>query len=227
MTGSKKVFSLLRLAALPVIVAIAVYVAWKLGYFELDSRRRLVDTVQRLRVLPYIEPAFVMAFAVIIMMCLPATIFTVLGGAIFGPWIGAMLSWGGSMLGTVLTHWLAQYVAQKPLRRVFGEHRILKHLKDHDDVRALLRLRVIPIAPFAVLDYAAGVAGVSLRRLLTATAIGIVPSAVAYAYVGSQLLAGMVSRGEASRRGIWIALGVTLVMFLLSVVPGIVRRLRD
>jgi uncharacterized membrane protein YdjX (TVP38/TMEM64 family) len=226
-TGSKKLFALLRLAALPIIVLIAVFVAWKLGYFELDSRRKLIDTVQRLRVVPYIEPAFLVAYALVILICLPATVFTVLGGAIFGPWIGALLSWGGSMLGTVITHWLAKSVAQKPLHRLFGEHKILKILKEHDDVPALFRLRVIPIAPFAVMDYAAGLAGVSLRRLLAATAVGVIPSVVAYAYVGSQLLSSMVSKGEASKRGLWIALGITLLMFLISVVPGLLRRLRD
>ena len=216
----------MRIAILPAIVIAAALLAWKLGYFELDRRRQLVDTVQRLRVLPFIEPAFIGAYTVAVAICLPVAILTLLGGAIFGPVFGALLSWIGAMVGTVVTHYLALRIARAPLRRLFGEHRLLTQLKEHDDTISLFRLRVLPVAPFGVLDYLAGLANVSLRRLLLATAIGVLPSVIAYAYVGAEVLSGLVSEGEATRRGLWIAGAVTVLMMLLSVLPGLVRRLR-
>lgn len=216
----------LRVAIIPAVVIAAVLIAWQLGYFELDRRRHFVATVQRLRLLSFIEPAFIGAYTLAVMICLPVAVLTLLGGAIFGPLVGALLSWGGAMLGTVVTHFLAHRVARGPLMRLFGEHRLLRQLKDHDDVSELFRLRVLPIAPFGVLDYVAGLANASLRRLLLATAIGVIPSVVAYAYVGAQFLSGLVSEGEATRRGLWIAAGVTLCMIMLSLAPALVRRMR-
>lgn len=227
MTHERKLISQLRLAALPVIVIVAVLVAWKLGYFELERRQRLFDTVQRVRVLPGIEAVYVVAYALAITICLPAAVATVLGGAIFGAWFGALLAWLGSLAGTVLAHFLARSVARAPARRLFGEHRLLRQLKDHDDVFALLRLRVLPVAPFAVLDYVAGVAGVSLPRLLLATMIGVIPSVVAYTYVGAELLRGIVSKSEASHRALSIAGAVTLLMLLLSVAPRLWQKKRN
>ena len=216
----------MRVAILPVLVITAVLVSWKLGYFELDKRRQLVETVQRLRMVPYIEAGFIAAYALAVAICLPVAVLTLLGGAIFGSVFGALLSWGGAMAGTVGTHFLARWIINAPLRRLFGEHKLLKQLKEHDDTLSLFRLRVLPVAPFGVLDYIAGLANVSLRRLLAATAIGVIPSVVAYAYVGRELLVGLVTEGEATRHGLWIAGSVTVLMVLLSVIPGLVRRFR-
>lgn len=226
MVGRPKLGAALRLAAVVAVVGIAVLVAWKLGYFELDRRRQFVETVQRWRLTPFVGPLFIAVYAIAVVICLPVAIMTLLGGAIFGPAMGAIVSGVGALLGTVFVHFIARGLALAPARRLFGRHRLLNQLKDHDDVRTLLRLRVLPVAPFGVLDYVAGVAGVSLRRLLVATAIGIVPSVVAYSFVGAQLLSGLVTEGEATRRGLWIAGSVTGFMMLLSVTPTIVRRMR-
>lgn len=223
----KKLPAILRLAVIPAIVIAALLIAWRLGYFEMDHRQRLLGTVQRLRLLRGIQLWFIAAYAILIALCIPASVATVLGGAIFGSWKGTLLAWIASLLGTVLAHVLAQTVARKPVRRLFGEHKLLRQLKDNDDVMHLLRLRIIPVAPFAVLGYIAGIAGVSLRRLLVATAIAVIPSAIAYSYVGAELITSMTSPGDTSTRALWLAAAATVGMILLSVIPALINRLRD
>lgn len=222
----RKLVPILRLAVVPVLVAIALIAAWKLGYFRLDRTRQLLEAVRRIHDIPGSEALYVLAFAVAIALLLPAWIATLLGGAVFGFLEGAALAMAGALAGTVLAHLLARYVAKVPMRRLFGEHRLLKQLREHDSVMALLRLRILPVAPFAVLDYVAGVAGVSLRRLFLATMIGVIPSIIAYSYVGSELVRGIVTSSQGSRRALWIAAGVTVAMLLVSVMPGLIRRLR-
>jgi len=218
---------LLRLAVVPAVVIVALYAAWKLGYFELDKRRHLAETVAHMKGVPGAEVVYVIAFAAAIAMLLPAWIAALVGGALFGVLKGALLAWVGALAGTVGTHLLARHVARAPMKKVFGEHRLLRVLREHDDVMELLRLRIMPVAPFAVLDYVAGVAGVSLRRLLLATMLGVVPSVIAYTYVGSELIRGIVTQSQASHRALWIAAGVTVGMLLVSVVPGLLRWMRE
>jgi uncharacterized membrane protein YdjX (TVP38/TMEM64 family) len=226
MFRSRKLTSLLRVAALPAIVIIAVVVAWKLGYFELDRRQRLFDTVQRLRVVRGIGVAFLFGYAIAVTLGLPMAVLTLLGGAIFGLRVGAFVAWGGSIVGTLFAYELARTVAKKPIQKLFGEHKLLRRLKAHDSVLTLFRLRVIPAAPFAVLAFLAGIAGVSLLRLLLGTALGVLPSVIAYAYVGSALMRGAVSADDASSRALWIAGGVTVVMVVVSLFFGM-RERRD
>lgn len=216
----------IRLAAIPAILIVAVLIAWKLGYFELDRRRQFVETVQQWRLTPFVEPLFLGAYALAVVICLPVAVMTLLGGAIFGPLVGAIMSGVGALLGTIFVHFLTRSIALAPSRRLFGRHRLIAQLKGHDDVLTLFRLRVLPVAPFGVFGYVAGLAGVSLRRLLLASAIGVIPSVTAYSFVGAQLLSGLVSEGEATRRGLWIAAAVTTFMVLLSLAPALVRRWR-
>ncbi len=226
MPQSKRV-SLLRLAVLPLIMLAALAIAFKAGYFEMDRRREIAEIVSRSRGLQAIEVLYVAAYAVAVAVCLPAVAMTLLGGAFFGPGMGAVLAWLGAMTGTLFTHLLATRIMKKPLRRVFGEHTLLRRLRENDTISGLFRLRILPVAPFGVLDYVAGVAGVSLPRLLVATALGVVPTVIAYAYVGSQLIRGLASDGEASRKAITIAVVVTISMLAVSVVPGLVRRMKE
>jgi uncharacterized membrane protein YdjX (TVP38/TMEM64 family) len=226
-TRETELLSRLRLAALPVVVIVSVVLAWRLGYFDIERRQHFVSVVEHIRLWPWAEAAYVVVYAFAISICLPAAVATMLGGAVFGTLKGAALAWVGSLVGTVFTHWLARSVARTPMKRLFGEHRLLRQLKDHDDVSSLLRLRILPVAPFAVLDYVAGIAGVSARRLVLATMLGVLPTCLAYAYVGSELMRGLVSRTEASHRALWIAVGVTIIMLALSVVPRLAQKLRS
>jgi len=209
------------------VVSVGLFTAWKLGYFDLDKRRQLAAAVVHLKGVPGAEVVYILAFAVAIAMVLPVFIVSLVGGALFGVWKGALLAWIGALAGTVGTHLLARHVARAPMRKVFGEHRLLRVLREHDDVMELLRLRIMPVAPFAVLDYVAGVAGVSLRRLMLATMLGVVPSVVAYTFVGSELIRGLVTQSQASHRGLWIAGAVTVATLLLSLVPGLFRWMRE
>ena len=216
----QKLMALLRLAALPAIIGIAALVGWKLGYFELDRRQRLFETVQRLRVLRFVEVWYLVGSAIALAIGLPSAILSLLGGAVFGFKVGALLSWGASMIGTVMAHMLAHTVAHGPITRIFGDHRLLRLLRTRGDVRTLFRLRLIPAAPFAVLAYIAGVAGVSVRRLVIASALGILPSVLAYAYAGAAVMRGMVSADDASGRALWAAGAITVLMIGVSLVAG-------
>ncbi len=222
-----KTFAVLRLAILPIIVTAAALAAWKMGYFGLDKRQALLGTVQRLRLIPGIELWFVAGFTIAVALCLPANVATMLSGAVFGWKVGSGVSVAGAMLGSVAAYWLARTIARRPILKLFGEHRLLTRLKANDGIIALFQLRVLPVAPFAVLSYLAGVAGVSMRRLLIATLLGAVAQNIAYSFAGQALLEGMVSSSQASRRALLMALGITVLMLLLSLGAGFVRRRRE
>jgi uncharacterized membrane protein YdjX (TVP38/TMEM64 family) len=215
--------AMLRLAVLPAVVVIALLVAWQTGYFELDRRQELYERVQRIRVMPGAEVGFIAAYVVAVVLCLPTTVMIVLGGAVFGFLFGGAFAFAGAMTGTVVAYTVSHTIAQRPVKRIFGEHTVLKKLREHDGIPELIRLRVLPIAPFGVLPYVAGIADVSLKRLLFATLAGALPSIIAYSWLGNELLAAAVGTGDTSRRALWIAAGVTLGMLALSSIPALLR----
>ena len=222
-----KVAAVVRLALLPALVATAVLVAWKTGYFDLNHRQQLARWVEEVRQLPGVYMVFVGLLALGIALCLPSNAGTWLAGALFGVWIGAALAIVSGLLATVIGYWMARTIAHKPIRHLFGDHRLLRALRRRDDIVTLFQLRVIPMAPFAVLTYVAGIAGVSLRRLMAATAIGGVPACLAHAFIGTQLMKGLTTSGGDARRALFIAGGVTATMLTASIVIAIIRKRRS
>ncbi len=219
-----KAVAAIRLAFLPVLIAVALIGAWKLGYFDLDHRRQMAGAVERMRDVRAIHLLFVGMFALGIALCLPSNVGSWLSGALFGLWLGAALALAGGIAASVLGYWMARSIARRPINRLFGEHRLLRALRKRDDIGTLFQLRVLPVAPFAVLTYVAGIAGVSLRKLLLATVIGGVPACIAHAFVGTQLMQGLTSTSGDAKRALLLAGGVTATMLLTSLVVGVVRR---
>ena len=81
MTRSKAAAAI-RLAILPVMVAIALLVAWKAGYLDLDRRQALAHAVDNVRALPGSSLLFVLIFAVGVALCFPANAATWLAGGV-------------------------------------------------------------------------------------------------------------------------------------------------
>ena len=216
----------LRLALLPALVVVALALAWRLGYFELARREQLVALVRQARHTPAAGLVYAIAYALIAAVGLPITVLSIAGGALFGAARGAALAWSGAMAATLIAHALARSIGQKSVRRLLGRHHLLDRLRKRSDFWLLFRLRLVPVGPFAVLDYVAGLVGVSLRVLLLATAFGVLPTVAAYAYAGAELVTGLQQAGEARFRALWIAAGVTVIMICISVVPTAIRQLR-
>jgi uncharacterized membrane protein YdjX (TVP38/TMEM64 family) len=217
----------LRLTLLPALIAVALLIAWRLGYFDLARREHLVALIRQARQTPWADFLYVVAYTLVATLGLPTTVFSVVGGALFGVARGVVLAWTGAMAGTLIAYTLARSIGKGSVHRFLGRHHLFDRLQKRSDFWALLRLRVLPVAPFAVLDYVAGLARVSLKALLLATAVGILPSLVAYTYVGAELIAGLESSGEARVRALWIAGAVTLVMICISLVPAAIRHFRE
>jgi uncharacterized membrane protein YdjX (TVP38/TMEM64 family) len=216
----------LRLAVLPGLIVVALVIASRLGYFDLAQREQLIDLVRKARDTSGAAVLFVTVYVLAAALGLPITVLSIVGGALFGIARGFVLAWVGAMAGTLAAYALARSIGEGSVRRLLGRHHLLDHLRKRSDFWALVRLRVLPIAPFAVLDYVAGLAGVSLRVLLLATALGVVPTVSAYTYAGAELASGLEQAGAARFRAFWIAGGVTLVMICVTLVPRMMRHFR-
>jgi uncharacterized membrane protein YdjX (TVP38/TMEM64 family) len=206
------------------VILLASATAWKLGYFDIDRRGELASLVRAASGSPWALPLFLTAYVLVVLLCLPATILTVVGGALFGALRGGIGAWLGAMIGTALAYTLARSIGRNTIQRMFGKHKLLDRLRQHAGVRGLIMLRVVPIGPFGVLSYVAGVARVPLRKWLLATGIGTLPTVAAYAFAGEQLRKGFESGGRAGTRAFFIAGALSLGLMATAFIFGWINR---
>jgi uncharacterized membrane protein YdjX (TVP38/TMEM64 family) len=208
------------------VVAIASTLAWRLGYFEAERRDAIITALGDLRGSPTASAIFIVCWMLAVVLCLPTTVLTVIGGALFGTARGALYSWSAALIGTAVAHAIAYKLNTTAVRRLFGRHKLLATLQARADIPFLIRMRVMPIAPFGVLDYVAGLAGVPIRTIMLATAIGVAPGILAYAFAGAQLRTGINEPASAGHHAFLVAGLVSLGMVAVATVPWLLKKLR-
>ncbi|KUO15828.1 hypothetical protein AQJ91_39230 [Streptomyces dysideae] len=192
----------IRLAVLAVLLAaLGSWVATG-GTDLLREVRQWVDSLG-----PWGPVVFAVCYALAVTALLPGSVLTASAGALFGLPLGAGTVLVGATAGAALSFGLARWLGRPVVARYAGTGRLARldaYLTRRGFV-AVLVLRLVPLFPFSVINYGAGVAGVRFSSYATATALGIIPGTVVYTGLGGSL-------GDPASPGLWIALGGLLVL---------------
>lgn len=133
---------------------------------------------------------FVTVYALSCIFFVPAFIFTVASGILFGLVKGACLSLAGGAIGAALAFLIGRYIAREPVRRLFAKNREFHALEGAVSARGwkiIVLARLSPIFPFLIGNYAFGLTRLSVWEYALASAAGTIPSAFAFAYAGTLL----------------------------------------
>jgi uncharacterized membrane protein YdjX (TVP38/TMEM64 family) len=214
--------SLIRITVLVIFVA-AFAAVWFSPLREQVTRENVRVFVEHLRGLWYGPAAFILVFALGCVFALPASLFVIAAGFIWGWVFGTIYSLAGGVLGAVASFYVGRYVGAGILDRFGRVGRMVAKQVDHAGFRSLLVLRNIPGIPFAVLNYGAGVAGVRFRDFLPSTVVGVLPSMFVFTYCADALFNGSMTEGDAFIR-LAIVCGLMLAIVLL---PLLVKRLMN
>lgn len=138
---------------------------------------------------PWGLPVALVVFAVLAFAGVPQIALIATAVAVFGPWYGALYSWIAT---------LASALVGFGLGRVFGI-RLVKGLASprldrftaqlaRNGFLASLIVRLVPFAPFVVVNVVAGAARISLADFTLGTALGILPKIALTALAGGAVL---------------------------------------
>ncbi len=131
---------------------------------------------------------YVLLFTFVPLTLFPDAVLAIASGMAFGMGKGFILTWLGALMGGSLAFWLARLIGQEALEKLQTK---LGH-KPHavpmmKGFLSILILRLVPLVPFDVISYGAGLSHVRYRDFLGATAIGIIPGVCVYVNVGDKL----------------------------------------
>ena len=211
-------------AGLPLLaLAGFIVLAWRHGYFDLKNPQKLNDAAQRVQDIPWLGPIFVGVYASLGMLAAPVSPLAYGAGAVFGVIRGTLFVWIASILGASAGYYLARSAWSGVARRLLGRfHSRLSELRHGNVFLTTLRLQLLPIMPFGIFNYGAGVAHLPFLPFLAGTAIGILPGTVAAVYVGERVMEGITG---SDRKAFLVAGLVVAAMFALSFAPSRIKKL--
>jgi uncharacterized membrane protein YdjX (TVP38/TMEM64 family) len=135
---------------------------------------------------PWTPILFVLAYVAGSLVLAPAFLLTVSAGAIFGLWRGTLLVYAGQLLGSSAVYWVASPLSRSRLLHwLYRDPRVaaIRTAVVDDALWVMFLLRLSPVVPYVLLNYALALSGVTYRHFFMAS-LGMLPAIVMYVYYG-------------------------------------------
>ena len=178
----------LRAAVLGLLLATGAVLALVVDLPRVDVIRSWVDEAGGVA-----WAGMVLGLAVVLLAPVPRSAISVLVGVVAGFGPGLALALSGGLLAGLAAFGLSRALGRTAVTRLGGRRlaRVDRMVTDRGFVAVLVG-RLLPVMPFAVLSYGAGLTAIRLTPYAVATAIGLVPSTIVQVGIGASagLLAG-------------------------------------
>ncbi len=128
---------------------------------------------------------FIAGYAIATVFFFPGLLFTLAGGVLFGPFYGTLYNLTGATLGATLAFLLARYLAYDWVAQRTGKRlRQLVEGVENEGWRFVAFVRLVPLFPFNLLNYALGLTKIPLAHYVITSLLFMAPGGAAYTYLG-------------------------------------------
>jgi uncharacterized membrane protein YdjX (TVP38/TMEM64 family) len=215
------------------LVGIAAFVA---VIVLLPVNEWLLKLVERIRDMGGVGAAvFVAAYVAATVLLLPGSILTLGAGFAYGPVYGTLLVMLASNMGAILAFLLGRTVLRdRVARRISSDARFsaVDAAVGAQGFRVVLLLRLSPLFPFNLLNYALGLTRVRLRDYVLASVPGMFPGTLLYVYLGSLVTSvSQLTSGQRPDSGPWGRVlfwgGLVATIAVTVLITRIARRALD
>jgi uncharacterized membrane protein YdjX (TVP38/TMEM64 family) len=149
----------------------------------------LAETARALRHSVWGVPVALASFVLASLAAVPVTLLILVITLVFDPLLGGVLALGGSVLAAIAAYGVGHYSGAKAAQeRLGGRLGDLRERLTQRGIFTVVVLRIIPVAPFTVLNLIAGAMQVRFRDYVIGTLIGMAPAVIAMAVFSEGLL---------------------------------------
>lgn len=125
-------------------------------------------------------------YAVLTLTPVPAGVLTIAAGVVFGLLPGTLIVIVGATTGAVAAFYLGRRLGRDGVANLGGKRlAALDRMLRRRGVLSVVLVRLVPLFPYAAVNYLSGLTAVRPRDYLIGTVIGIIPAGVAYVAVGA------------------------------------------
>lgn len=209
--GKSLAARLLALGALALAIAVLAAL-WRLTPLRhVLSVATLTDVGEQLGALPLAPAIVLVSYVAASLVAVPITLLIAATGLVFGAWPGAAYAVGGTILAAAATYYVGAWLGRDAVRKLAGAraNRLSERIGRRGLVTVMI-LRLLPIAPFTIVNLVAGASHIGIRDFLLGTVLGMVPGVVLTVTFAHQLVAAIRHPGGPSLAWL-VAIGAALV----------------
>ncbi|MBC2733126.1 MAG: hypothetical protein HF981_02095 [Desulfobacteraceae bacterium] len=173
------------------VIGLAALWRWTpLGeWIDIESARAAAEWMQQQPLAPFfVTTAFVLGG----LIAIPVTLMIIATVVVFGTWKGLLYALAGSWLSAVALFAIGRWMGRDTLRRFAGSllNRLSRKLSEKG-LWTVITFRIVPVAPFSVINLIAGVSEIRWRDYALGTLIGMLPGVVAVVLLADRIAASL------------------------------------
>jgi uncharacterized membrane protein YdjX (TVP38/TMEM64 family) len=152
------------------------------------------------------------------LVLVPINLLIAATAAAFGAWLGFGYALVGALLAASVAFALGRLIGRRPVRRLAGRrvNAVRRRLSEHG-LWAMTLLRLLPVAPFSLINLVAGTARIRFRDFFLGSVLGMLPGSVLVVAFGDRLGAWLRQPDGANLAAL---VGVALVVISIAVLLG-------
>ena len=156
--------------------------------------------------------AYVVILTLLPLLFFPDSVLVIAGGMIFGLAKGVILTSIGSFLGASVSFYISRLLGQKIVSKFIKNKSVdFEKYSKKGGFFIILMLRLIPLFPFKVVSYSAGLSNIKFKDFTIATVIGSLPGIIVYTNLGDKST-------ELGSSGFYMSIFLVILLFALSIV---------
>lgn len=186
-----------------------LFVILKILNLDIDSKdiQTYVNSFGKLAPIIYI-----IIFALVPLTLFPDSIIAIAGGLIFGLVKGYIYTAIGAILGATLSFYISRKLGRNFVKKLTKEKLDnVEEMINSNGFFIIFMLRLIPLFPFDIISYGAGLTSVKYKDFILATFLGTIPGILVFTNIGAQ----SVNMGSGS---FYISIGALVLLFIISMV---------
>lgn len=171
-----------------ILVVLGLVALWRWtsleNYLNVESVTDFARLIKEYPFSPLLVPA---SYILLSLLSFPVTLMIMATIVVYGPWFGGVYALVGVLLSAMTMFFLGNFLGKEFVARFSGSliNRINQRLKE-SGLMAIIAFRIIPVAPFSIINLIAGVSAIRVKDFFWGTFIGILPGIVAIAMVADR-----------------------------------------
>ncbi len=135
---------------------------------------------------------YIVIYTIATILVLPSTALNLAGGAIFGPWIGTLWTSVAAIIAAIIAFYYSRTIGREWIsQKLAGRWQAMDAEMHQGGLFYMFAIRLLPIIPYGLVNFAAGLTSVSFKDYLLGTALGTVPGVLPFVMLGSSGLTAL------------------------------------
>tara|TARA_R110000744_G_scaffold256325_2_gene371783 strand:+ start:3389 stop:5584 length:2196 start_codon:yes stop_codon:yes gene_type:complete len=186
--GNPKQKTIVFLMAALLVLVLGGLIFWAAHSIPWLSADKLEQFLQDTRGTMWVIPTICLVYVVAGLLFFPVTVLSLAVAAVYGPIWGPIYGMMGALISSAMMFGLGHVMGSNGLRKLGGAKvQAVDEKFKNSGVVGVAVIRLLPVAPFSLVNLVAGISSIGLMQFLAGTFLGMFPPMIAKGLVGDSL----------------------------------------